>query len=227
MLRGCAKAVGRVVRGVAAAMGARPKVFAGVALGVFALDVFLPPLVLSLARKPWDYFAFNPWLARLPDYLASSEIPLWRKLEFLPNLALFWFSANGPFGRPEWGFAVDVSDLLRFLFMSLLFGAYFALWFYRRDRQIKWGPSARVSRHGGVVGALASVFGLSTGPCSVVGCGAPVLPVVGLAFAGLSSGALKFLSDLSLVAAGVLLIAMTLGVAYFAWLVGGRSTPAP
>jgi len=227
MLRGCAKAVGRVIHGVAAAMGARPKVFAGVALGVFALDVLLPPLVLSLARKPWDYFAFNPWLAKLPDYLASSEIPLRRKLEFLPNLALFWFSANGPYGSPEWGFAVQVSDLLRFLFLSLLFGAYFALWFYRRDRQIKWGPGTRVSRHGGVVGALASVFGLSTGPCSVVGCGAPVLPVVGLAFAGLSSGTLKFLSDLSQVAAGGLLIAMTLGVAYFAWLVGGRSTPAP
>src|SRR4030095_10026717 len=39
--------------------------------------------------------------------------------------------------------------------------------------------------------------GLSTGPCSVVGCGAPVLPVVGLVFAGLSSGTLALLSGLS------------------------------
>lgn len=215
-------AIVRTIRGIAAAIRARPKVFAGVALGVFILDVFLPPLVLSLVRKPWDYFAFNPWLKKLPEYLASSEIQLTKKLEFLPNLALLWFSANGPYGSPEWGFAVDVSDVLRFLFMSLLFGAYFALWLYRRDRQIRWGRGAQASRQGGVAGVLASVFGLSTGPCSVVGCGAPVLPVVGLAFTGLSSGTFKFLSDLSKVAAGVLLAAMTLGVAYFGWLAGAH-----
>ena len=89
-------AVVRVLRGIGRAVRARFKVFAVVALGVFLLDVFLPPLVLSLVRKPWDYFTFNPWLKRLPEYLASATVPLEKKLEFLPNLALFWFTADGP-----------------------------------------------------------------------------------------------------------------------------------
>lgn len=188
-------------------------------MGVFALNIFLPPVVLSIARKPWDYFTFNPWIKRLPEYLASSEVPPEKKLEFLPKLALFWFMADGPYG-PEWGFAVTVSDLLRFVFMAFLFGAYFALWFYRRDwvAQVGWG--ARTTRQGGVMGALVSTLGLSTGPCTVTGCGAPVLPVLGLAFVGLSSGMLSFLAQLSQVATTVVLVGATLGVAYFGWLVG-------
>ncbi len=220
MLRGFVKAVRRVARGIAGAVRARPGVFVVAALGVFVLSIFLPPVVLSLARKPWDYFAFNPWVKKLPEYLASSEISPQRKLEFLPNLALFWFSANGPYGSVEWGYAVQVSDIVRFVFMSLLFGTYFALWFSRRDQLRQWGWEARAGRQGGIVGTLVSLLGFSTGPCSVVGCGAPVLPVVGLAFAGLSSGTIKFLTELSQVATWGVLSAMTLGVAYFAWLVG-------
>ena len=120
-----------------AAIRARLKVFVTVGLGVFVLDVFLPPVFLSLARKPWDYFAFNPWLSKLPEYLASSDTPLQRKLEFLPNLALFWFSANDRIGFVEWGFTVDVGDLLRFVFNAFIVGAYFALWFYRRDQVVQ------------------------------------------------------------------------------------------
>ncbi len=223
MLRRFLKAVGRVVGGIVAAIRARPKVFGAVTLGVFVLNVFLPPVALSLARKPWDYFAFNPWLPKLPQYLVSNEVPPQRKLDFLPNLALFWFSANGPYGSVEWGYSVDVSDIARFVVMSLLFGTYFALWFSRRDqlRQCGWG--ARAGRQGGIVGALVSLLGFSTGPCSVVGCGAPVLPVVGLAFAGLSSGTIKFLTELSQVATWGVLSAMTLGVAYLAWLVGDHT----
>lgn len=200
------------------AIGARPGLFVAVTSGVFALNIFLPPAVLSVARKPWDFFMFNPWLKKLPEYLASSEVSLQRKVEFLPELALFWFSADGAFG-PEWGFAVTVSDLLRFVWMSLLFGAYFALWFYGRDRRVQFGWGARTSRQGGIAGALASTLGLSTGPCTVTGCGAPVIPVLGLAFVGLSSGTLKFLADLSRVATMVVLVVTTLGVAYFGWLV--------
>jgi hypothetical protein len=70
------------------------------------------------------------------------------------------------------------------------------------------------------MGAVASVFGLSTGPCSVTGCGAPVLPVVGLAFAGLSSGTIKFLSDLSKISATVVMVGLALGVMYVGWVVG-------
>jgi len=212
-------AVVRVLRGIGKAVKARLKVFVAVALGVFLLNVFLPPLVLSLVRKPWDYFTFNPWLKRLPEYLASATVPLEKKLEFLPNLALFWFTADGPF-VPEWGFAVTVSDLFRFIFMSLLFGAYFALWFYRRQSLAQMGWGARTGRQGGVLGALMSTLGLSTGPCTVTGCGAPVMPVLGLAFAGLSSGTITLLSEGSKVATWILLTAMTLGVAYLGWVVG-------
>ncbi len=215
------RALGRPVRGVAAAVRAYPAAFAAVALAVFVLDVLLPPLVLSVARKPVDFFTFNPWLSRLPAYLASETVPLGRKLEFLPNLALFWFSADSPYGGTEWGFAVDVADLGRFALMSVLFGAYFALWRDVRARlgAAPWGP--RTARRGGVAGALTSVLGFTTGPCSVMGCGAPVLPVVGLAFVGLSSGTLALLAQASRVGTALVLLAMTVAVAYLAWLAGG------
>jgi hypothetical protein len=43
------------------------KTFALVAAGVFWLDILVPPIVLSLARKPVDFFTFNPWLKRSPS----------------------------------------------------------------------------------------------------------------------------------------------------------------
>ena len=213
------RAIAGSFSGVTAAVRSRRGTFVGVTLGLFALSVFLPPLVLSVVRKPWDYFAFNSWLKQLPEFLLSSDVPLQRKLEFLPKLALFWFSANDRHGFVEWGFAVDVSDLLRFSLTSLLFGAYFALCFYRRDHLMRCGWSATASRRGGVAGALGSTLGLTTGPCSVMGCGAPVLPVVGLVFAGLSSGTLYWLSTLSRVSSAIILIGMTSAVAYLGWLV--------
>lgn len=222
MLHGFVNAPAKALGGVVAAIRARRKVFAAVALGVFVLNLFLPVVVLSLARKPVDAFTFNPWLSRLPEWLASDDAPITRKFEFLSGLALAWFSAesDNPMVGREWGFIVDVGSLARFIFTSLLFGVYFALWFYRRDqvKQCGWGP--RASQHGGVLGALTSVLGVSTGPCSVAGCGVPVLPVVGLAFTGLSTDTLKFFSEVSRVAVAVVLFAVTLGVAYLGWLVG-------
>jgi hypothetical protein len=208
-----------VVRGVGSAIRARPGIFAALALAVVVLDVLVPPLVLSVTRKPVDYFTFNPWLAKLPAFVASPSVPLARKIEFVPNLALFWFSADGPYGEPEWGFAVDVTDAARFLLMGALVAAYFTLWLYRRDQLAgaHWGTRLR---RGGVAGALTSVLGLSTAPCSVMGCGAPVIPVLGLAFVGLSSGTLKLLAGLATVATTAVLLAMALGVSYLAWLVG-------
>jgi hypothetical protein len=212
------------MRGTARAIRARPGVFAGVALGVVGLNLLLPPLVLSVARKPVDYFTFNPWLKRLPDYLASSQVPTGRKIEFLPKLALFWFSADSPYGGTEWGYAVDLTDLVRFALMALLFGAYFALWVYRRDQLWRAGWRSRLARHGGVAGALTSVLGFSTGPCSVVGCGAPVLPVVGLAFAGLSSGTLSLLAQVSRTATAAVLLGTLLGVLSLARAVSRESS---
>ena len=224
-------AVTRGIRGIASAIRARPRLFLAVTAAVFALDLFLPLVVLSLARKRVDYFTFNPWLTKLPEYLVSNEAPVGRKVEFLLRVALFWFSADSPYGGVEWGYAVDTSDVVRFVFMSLMVGAYFALWFYRRDQVRQQGWGSRISRQGGVVGALTSVLGLSTGPCGVMGCGAPVIPVIGLAFVGLSSCTLTLLAETSKIATAVVLVTMTLGVAYFGWLVGAApgakdSTPS-
>jgi hypothetical protein len=216
------QAVIRILRGIAGAVRNRAGVFVGVTAGVFALDLLLPPALLSLARKPFDYFAFNAWLPELPRYLLSSEVPLQRKLEFIPNLALFWFSADSPYGGVDWGFAVTVSDLLRILLLSLLFGLYFALVFYCRPQARPAGVSPRLS--GGASGALASVLGISTGGCTVMGCGAPVIPVVGLAFVGLSSGTLVLLAELSRFATILVFFVVALGVFYLAWIAGGRVT---
>jgi hypothetical protein len=206
-----------VRRGLAAALSARPRTFALVAAGVFWLDILVPPLVLSLARKPLDFFTFNPWLKRLPEYLVSGKGTLAERLERTWGLALFWFSADSPYGV-DWGFAVTVSDLARFAVMALIIGAYFALWLHGRDRMqgAGWGGQ------GGVLGAVSSVFGLATGGCTVMGCGAPVIPVIGLAFAGLTSTTLTWLSELSTVATAAVLIGMGAGVLYLAWRVGAE-----
>jgi len=186
-------------RGIRAAVRARPVAFSTIAGAVLALDLTLPALVLAVARTPWTYFTFNPWLKKLPEYVISGET-LEKKLDFLSRVALFWFTADGPYGVPEWGFAVDTMDVLRFVVMALLVGVYGALWLHARQQGRVSGWRASASRSGGVVGAFASVLGLSTGPCSVVGCGAPVLPVVGLVFTGLSSGTLAVLSVSSRIA---------------------------
>jgi len=106
--------------------------------------------------------------------------------------------------------------------MSVLVAVYFALWLRARDLG---RPRAAPHRAGGVVGALVGALGLSTGPCSGVGCGAPVLPVVGLAFAGLSSGTLALLSGLSRVIGAAVIVGLGAGVVYLAWRVGAWSPP--
>jgi hypothetical protein len=111
---------------------------------------------------------------------------------------------------------VDTADLARMAVTGVLFGAYFALWSIRPRLAAASGCGPR-GRAGGIAGALTSVLGLSTGPCSVVGCGAPVLPVIGLAFAGLSSGTLALLSTLSRVVGVGLLVFLVLAVGYLGW----------
>src|SRR5256885_7982174 len=110
------------LRGIHAPVRARPGATLCVVVAIFALHVFLPPLLLAVTRKPWTYFTFNPWLAQLPRYLTSGA-PLDQKIDFLSRVAVFWFSADGPYGFPDWGFAVDAIDLVRFLAMSLPVGA--------------------------------------------------------------------------------------------------------
>ena len=210
--------VGTVVRGVAPAVRARVGTVVLAAAGVVALDVLLPPLVLSVFRAPWTFFMFNPWLKRLPAYVASSK-PWSEKLDFLSRVALFWFSADGPYGAPEWGFAVDTMDVARFVLTGLLIGVYVALW---RERRATTRSGVGLGAPG-AIGAGVSVLGLSTGPCSVVGCGAPVLPVValmpvvGLVFAGLSSTTLALLSQLSRVSAVAVVVALVAAIAWLGW----------
>ena len=58
-----------------------------------------------------------------------------------------------------------------------------------------------------------------------MGCGAPVIPVVGLAFAGLSSGTLAFLAGLSRVGTLLVFLALVAGVAVLGWQTGERGDP--
>jgi len=204
--------VGEALRGTWTALAAHPVVFASVTLAVAALNVLAPVAILSALRKPLDFYTFNPWLKRLPEYLASDGAPLGEKLAKLPDLALFWVSAGSTYGGAEWGFAVDVTDVGRILLISALFGLYFALW--RRYRDLSLSGAARALRRGGLAGAAATVFGISTGACSVTGCGAPVIPVLGLAFVGLESGTLHFLAVSSRVATIALLGVLVLAVGY-------------
>jgi hypothetical protein len=219
----------RVIRGVGGAIRGHPRLFLGVAAAVVAMSILGPVLVLSLARQPVDYFTFNPWLKRLPAYIVSSTIPLEQKVEKLPALALFWFSSDSPYGGTDWGFAVDVTDAARILLLAALFGAYFALLAHGRAGWNAPAAGTLATRRTGVAGMLASIVSLSTGPCSVMGCGAPVLPVVGLAFAGLSSGTLAFLAGLSRVATAVMFVALVGAVVALGWRAGAarRSPPMP
>ena len=162
--------VGEALRGAWTALAAHPGMFASVTLAVAALNVVAPVAILSAVRKPLDFYTFNPWLKRLPEYIASDDAPLVEKLAKLADLALFWVSAGSTYGGAEWGFAVDVTDVGRTLLVSALFGLYFALW--RRYRDLALGGAARALRRGGLAGAAATVFGISTGACSVTGCGA-------------------------------------------------------
>jgi hypothetical protein len=202
-------------------------VFLAIAVAVVGLSILGPPALLSVVRRPVDYFAFNPWLKRLPAYVLSPTIPLDQKIEKLPALALFWFSSDSPYGGTEWGFAVDVTDVVRILLLAGLFGAYFALLARRRETSPVRSASVAATRRGGIAGMLTSLVGLSTGPCSVMGCGAPVLPVVGLAFAGLSSGTLAFLAGLSRVTTLLVFLALAAAVVILGWQTGpARGAPA-
>ena len=208
------------------AVRARPGVFLGVALVVIALDLVLPLFVLSVFRKPWDHFSFNPWLVHLPGWLLSPKETLARKVEFASDVSLFWFIASSPYDAAEWGFSVGLQDLLRWLFMGALFGAYFVLWAYARAR-LAAPRTWRGSGRGGVAGAVLSTLGLATSPCSVAGCGLPVLPVMGLAMQGLTSGTLAALATLSRVATQVVLVGMTLAVIALAGLIAVREGRGP
>jgi hypothetical protein len=80
-----------------------------------------------------------------------------------------------------------------------------------------------VAGQGGLLGAAGSVLGLASGGCTVMGCGAPVIPVVGLAFVGLTSTTLAWLAHASTVATAAVIAGMTLGILYLAWRAGASA----
>jgi len=217
-------AVSQTLRGIATAVRARPGLVLGVTAAVTIFNLAAPVAILSIARRPADFFTFNPWLSRLPEYLRSEE-PLGKKLSFLSNMALAWTSADNKVEGIEWGFIIDVPTLLQTLATSLVFGAYFALWSYRRE-QAACGVAFGAARPAGVAGAVTSVLALTTGPCTLAGCGVPVLPVVGLAFTGLSSGTLTLFSTLSRISIAVVLSLMTIAVVWLGWRSGSTARPA-
>src|SRR3989454_5494211 len=162
--------VGEALRGAWTALAAHPGMFASVTLAAAGLNVVAPVALLSAVRKPLDFYTFNPWLKRLPEYLASDDAPLGEKLAKLPDLALFWVSAGSTYGGAEWGFAVDVTDVGRILLVSALFELYFALW--RRYRDLALGGAARALHRGGLAEAGAPVFRVSTRSGGLTGrCG--------------------------------------------------------
>jgi hypothetical protein len=224
MVQRAPTAIVQTLRGIAAAVRSRPGIVWGAAAVVAAFNLVAPVLILSVTRKPLDFFTFNPWLRRLPEYLASEE-PLGKKLSFLSNMAIGWASADNAGEGIEWGFILDVPTLFRILLTSLVFGAFFALWSYRRRQGAACEGGFKAARPAGAAGAVTSVLGLTTGPCTLSGCGVPVLPVVGLAFTGLSSGTLTLLAQLSRISFVAVLFLMTVAVIWFGWRAG--STPEP
>ena len=211
------------MRGIRDSIRAHKRIFIIVAISVFLLNIALPPVVLSVVRKPYNHFSFNPWLRNVPAWVTSDEATWGRKLEFLYNAALYWFIADSPYDAPEWGYSATVRDVVRWAFTSLLFGTYFALWYARRGQVTVRAPrvAARGGGRAGVLGALFSTLGFSTLPCSVVGCGAPVLPVLGLTLTGLglSVATLESINRVSQTITLLVYLGVALGIAYLSRLV--------
>ncbi len=225
------QAIGNAARSTRSAIRANRRIFVIVVLSVLLLNIVLPPLALSVVRKPWDHFSLNPWLHNIPTWLASDEATWGRKLEFLYNAALYWFIRSSPYDAAEWGYTATVRDVIRWIFVSLLFGTYFAIWYARRSQIVACTPAMAPKGGGraGVMGALLSTLGFSTLPCSVIGCGAPVLPVLGLAVTGigLSGETLGLINRVSQTITLLVYVGVALGVVHLSRLVAAGQSAAP
>src|SRR5436853_4878477 len=153
MARRAVAAIAQTFRGIAIAVRSRARVVWAVAAAVAAFDLLAPVAILSLARRPADFFTLNPWLSRLPEYLVSEE-PIGRKLSFLSNMAIAWVSADNHVEGIDWGFIVDVPTLAKVVLTALVFGTYFALWSYRRREGLACGVAFEAARPAGGAGAL-------------------------------------------------------------------------
>src|SRR5207245_9508684 len=132
----------RVLRAPARAIRGRAGIFVLIVAGVVAMNLVLPPFVLSVVRKPYDYFSINPWLHNVPSWLASGEATASRKVDFVWNVAVLWFVASGEYDAAEWGFTVTVADIARWALMGVLFGACVTLCLERRTQLERPGVAA-------------------------------------------------------------------------------------
>jgi hypothetical protein len=220
---GALRSIATTFRGIGAAVRARPRILLATAAAVAVFNFAAPVAILSIAKRPPNFATWNPWLPRLPQYLAS-DAPAGKKLAFLSEMAIGWISADDG-TEVDWGVVLDVPTLGRILLTSLVFGTYFAVWSYRKRAQQACGLGAKAARPAGIAGAVTSVFGLTTGPCTLAGCGVPVLPIVGVAFTGLSNAQLTMLTTLSQVSYAIVLSAMGIAVLWMGYRAGSGTTP--
>jgi hypothetical protein len=193
--------VRQVFRGILTAVRAHKAIASCAALLIAAFNLLAPILILSVARKPADFFTFNPWLPRLPGYLMLPG-SLAEKVAFLAELKVAWVSADGPDG-PVWAFILDVPTLARIACFAVLFGAFFALWAHHR----------KTTSRAGIFAAATSVLGLTTCPCSMAS-GAPVLPLIALAFTSVSAGTLALFAAVSRISIALVVGVLTISIVW-------------
>ena len=89
------------LRGAWTALAAHPGMFASVTLAVAGLNVVAPVALLSAVRKPFDFYTFNPWLKRLPEYFASDNAPLVENWRSFRTLRCSGFRPAAPTAAPS------------------------------------------------------------------------------------------------------------------------------
>src|SRR5207244_8670646 len=82
MARAALAAIAQTLRGIGVGLRSGKRVVFAVTGAVFVFNLVAPVAILSVARRPPDFFSFNPWLSRLPEYVACEE-PLAKKISFL------------------------------------------------------------------------------------------------------------------------------------------------
>src|SRR3989475_12073697 len=117
MARTALGAIAQTLRGIGVGLRSGKRVVLTVTAAVFAFNLVAPVAILSLARRPPDFFTFNPWLSRLPEYLASEE-PLAKKLSFLSQVPIAWVSEDNKVEGIDCEFIVDLRTQSRIVLAS-------------------------------------------------------------------------------------------------------------
>src|SRR5436309_14822547 len=118
----------RMLQATVRAIRRRAVVFVLVVAAIAALNLVLPPLVLSVARKPYDYFSINPWLHNLPSWLAYGEATASRKVDVVWNVAVLWIVASGEYDAAGWGCSVTVAGGARWHLLGVILRDSVSMW---------------------------------------------------------------------------------------------------